>query len=436
MIERYTRPAIGAIWTEETKFNAWLQVELAVCEAWNRRGKIPDDALAEIKQKAAFDTERVLEIEQTTRHDVIAFLTNVAEYVGPASRFIHLGMTSSDMLDTATALQIKQAGEILLDGCERVTTALAVKAVEYRETPAVGRTHGIHAEPVAFGLRFARFYEQMTRAKERLRQAWKEACTGKLSGAVGAYIHLEPEMEQEVMDSLGLKPALISSQVVSRDRHADFLGAIALVGAVLESVALEIRHLQRTEVSEAREGFRKGQKGSSAMPHKRNPIDSEKICGMARLLRGNMHAAYENVALWHERDISHSSVERVILPDSTIGLDYLLHLTADVVENLYVDPDRIRRNFEITGGAVFTEGVMLALVDRGRTREEAYAVVQRISQDAIDRQVPVKDAALSSDELLEILGEETLHTLFDLQHALRHVDKIYQRLGLSAEGRS
>ncbi len=432
MIDRYTRPEMGAIWTDEHKFACWLKVEMAVCEAWARRGKIPADTMQLIRDKADFDTERALEIEETVRHDVIAFLTSVSEHVGPDSRYIHMGMTSSDVLDSAMALQIRETGAILLKGCEIVKEELANKAKEYRHLPAVGRTHGVHAEPVVFGLRFARFYEQMLRVTARLRDAWENASTGKLSGAVGCYVHLEPEIEEEVMAELNLNVAPISSQIVSRDRHADFLGAIAMVGAVLESIALEIRHLQRTEVGEAREGFTKGQKGSSAMPHKRNPIDSEKICGMARLLRGNMHTAYENIALWHERDISHSSVERVILPDSTIGLDYLLHLTARVVRNLYVEEANIKKNLELTGGAIVSEGLLLELVDSGMTRENGYAIVQKVAHGAVDGGKHFLDAALKEPELVERLGEETIRKVFDIDHALRNVNAIYTRLGLDA----
>ncbi len=430
MIERYTRPKIGAIWTDEARFRTWLQVELAVCKSWAKRGRIPEEALNTILDKADFDTEEILTIEKTVRHDVIAFLTSVARHVGADSRYIHLGMTSSDMLDTALALQLKQVAPLLLDGCERLKNALKEKALKYRRLPAIGRTHGVHAEPVAFGLRFARFYEQMDRASKQLEQAFDSACVGKLSGAVGCYVHLDPEMEEEVMDRLGIGVAPISSQIVSRDRIASLLAAIALVGAVMEGIALEVRHLQRTEVGEAREGFRVGQKGSSAMPHKRNPIDSEKICGMARLLRGNMHAAYENVALWHERDISHSSVERVILPDSTIALSYLLHLTSDVVENLYVEEANIERNLGITGGAVFSEGLLLELVQTGMTRENAYAIVQRVAHGAMEKKVGFEEAALDTPELKEKLDEATIRSAFDLNHILRNVDFIYRRLGL------
>lgn len=430
MIARYTRPEMGSIWTEENKFNSYLKVELAVCEAWARRGQIKEEDLKTILDNAAFDVDRVNEIEKVVHHDVIAFLTSVAEHVGPASRYIHFGMTSSDVLDSGLALQIKQAGELLLRECDPLIAALKDKALEYKDLPAVGRTHGVHAEPVAFGLRFARFYEQMVRAKARLEDAWKNASVGKLSGAVGVYVHLAPEMEEEVMTSLGLGTAPISSQVVSRDRHADFIGAIAMVAAVLESIALEVRHLQRTEVGEAREGFAKGQKGSSAMPHKRNPINAEKICGMARLLRGNMHTAYENIALWHERDISHSSVERVILPDSTISLDYLLDITTKLVERLVVDPNNVQKNLDLTGGAVFSEGLLLELVKSGKTREDGYYIVQAVAHDAMDRGVSVREAALASGDLAEAIGTDKIKQVFDVKHALRHVDAIYRRLGL------
>jgi len=430
VIDRYTRPEMGAIWTEENKFRSWLKVELAVCEAWSKRGVVPAEALQEIHEKANFDVARISEIEETVQHDVIAFLTNVAEYVGPSSRYVHLGMTSSDVLDSALALQIKQAGAILMQGCNDLLTALRVIALKYKDLAAVGRTHGIHAEPVAFGARFARFYEQLQRAASRLLLAWDQASTGKLSGAVGMYVHLDPEMEEDVLRALELNVAPISSQVVSRDRHADFLSAIAMVGTVLESIALEVRHLQRTEVGEAREGFRKGQKGSSAMPHKRNPINAEKICGMARLLRANMQAAYEDVALWHERDISHSSVERVILPDSTIALDYLLGLTTRMVNGLVVDEEAVARNLNLTGGAIFSEGLLLELIKIGKTREESYAIVQRIAHHALDSGTPVKEAALADSELVEAIGTDQIEQVFDIKHALRHVDAIYKRLGL------
>ncbi|MDP8206282.1 MAG: adenylosuccinate lyase [Candidatus Electryonea clarkiae] len=429
MIKRYSRPEIDAVWTEQNKLECWLKVELAVCEAWSRRGKIPPEALAVIQQKAGFDLERVQTIEETVRHDVIAFLTSVAEHVGAEARYIHLGMTSSDVLDTALALQIKEAGSILLEGCGKLRKSLAEKAKEFRDLPAIGRSHGIHAEPVVFGLRFARFYEQLTRATTRLENAWKTVCVGKLSGAVGCYVHLDPEMEEEVMNTLELGVAPISSQVVSRDRHADFLAAIALTGAVLESIAIEIRHLQRTEVGEAREGFSKGQKGSSAMPHKRNPIDSEKISGMARLLRGNMHVAFENIALWHERDISHSSVERVIFPDSTIALDYLLSLTKKVVDNLVVDREKIAANLEITGGAISSEGLLLEMIEQGMSREDAYAIVQKIAHEALENKENMLEAALKESQLVELIGEDKIRRTFDIDHTLRNVDFIYKRMG-------
>ncbi len=431
MIDRYTRPEIGAIWTDKGKYDSWLQVELAVVNAWTKRGIIPQEDRDAIHAKAGYDIARIDEIERTTHHDVIAFLTSVAEHVGPASRWVHLGMTSSDMLDTALALQLKAAGKILLDGVDPLLEALREKALEYKDLPSIGRTHGVHAEPVSFGLRWARFHEQLDRAKQRLASGYDWVCTGKLSGAVGMYVHLDPEMELEVMAELGLNAAPISSQIVSRDRHADFLAAISLIGSILESIALEVRHLQRTEVREAREGFAKGQKGSSAMPHKRNPINAEKICGMARLLRANMHAAFDDIALWHERDISHSSVERVILPDSTIALDYLLNLTTRLVKNLVVDEERVQEVLDLTRGAVFSEGLLLALVRSGLTREEGYALVQRIAHDAVDRGASVKEAALADSELVERIGTEQVEQAFDVHHALRHTNTIYQRIGFA-----
>ncbi len=431
MIARYTREQMGALWTDEYKYSCWLKVELAVCDAWGKRGEIPLADLETIHRKAQFQVERIDEIEAVTHHDVIAFLTCVAESVGPASRFIHLGLTSSDVLDTALALQIRDAGKLILLGCDGLLEALKNRALEYKTIPAVGRTHGMHAEPVSFGLRFARFHEQMQRNRSRFESALQAACVGKMSGAVGGYVHLDPQMEEEIMASLGLSAAPISSQVVSRDRHADLLASLALIGAVLESIALEIRHLQRTEVAEAREGFLKGQKGSSAMPHKRNPINAEKICGMARILRANMHAAYENVALWHERDISHSSVERIILPDSFIALDYLLALTTRLIKNLVIDEDRIRVNLELTGGAIFSEALLLELIRLGKTREEAYAIVQRLAHEAMDKGDSFQQTVLADPDLLSLLGEEHLMRLFSLTHTLRHVDAIYQRLGLN-----
>ncbi|GBE29831.1 MAG TPA: adenylosuccinate lyase [Bacteroidetes bacterium] len=429
MIDRYTRPEIGAIWTDQGKYDSWLKVELAVVDAWAKRGVIPEDDRAAIHSGAAYDISRIDEIEAVTHHDVIAFLTSVAEHVGPSSRWVHLGMTSSDMLDTALALQLKAAGKILIDGLDPLLESLKEKALKYKDLPSIGRTHGVHAEPVAFGLRFARFHEQLARAKERLIQSYEWVCTGKLSGAVGMYVHLDPEMEEEVMEALELNVAPISSQIVSRDRHADFMAAISLIASNLESIALEVRHLQRTEVREVREGFAKGQKGSSAMPHKRNPINAEKICGMARLLRSNMHAAFENIALWHERDISHSSVERVILPDSTIGLDYLLNLTNRLVKNLVVDEQRVQEVLGLTNGAVFSEGLLLALVRSGLTREEGYAMVQRIAHAAVDAGASVKEAALNDKELVEKIGSEEVERAFDVKHALRHTEAIYKRIG-------
>ncbi|MCB2210659.1 adenylosuccinate lyase [bacterium] len=431
MIDRYTRPEIGAIWTDKGKYDSWLQVELAVVNAWTKRGIIPQEDRDTIHAKAGYDIARIDEIERTTHHDVIAFLTSVAEHVGPASRWVHLGMTSSDMLDTALALQLKAAGKILLDGVDPLLEALREKALEYKDLPSIGRTHGVHAEPVSFGLRWARFHEQLERARQRLASGYDWVCTGKLSGAVGMYVHLDPDMELEVMAELGLTAAPISSQIVSRDRHADFLAAISLIGSILESIALEVRHLQRTEVREAREGFAKGQKGSSAMPHKRNPINAEKICGMARLLRANMHTAFDDIALWHERDISHSSVERVILPDSTIALDYLLNLTTRLVKNLVVDEVRVQEVLDLTRGAVFSEGLLLALVRSGLTREEGYALVQRIAHDAVDRGASVKEAALANSELVERIGREQVEQAFDVRHALRHTNTIYQRIGFA-----
>ena len=349
MIERYSRPAMSRIWSEENKFNSWLKVELAVCEVFADRGEIPLDEWSEIKEKAAFNVERINEIEAEVRHDVIAFLTSVAEHVGPASRYIHLGMTSSDVLDTALALQLKEAGQMLMQGLDRVLEVLKIRAFELKDCPMIGRSHGIHAEPVTVGLKFAIWYDEMGRQKKRLAAAIEDISVGQISGAVGTFANIEPEIEEAVCQRLGLQPAPASSQIVQRDRHAFFFTILALVAASIEKFATEIRHLQRTEVGEAEEFFHAGQKGSSAMPHKRNPILSENLCGLARLVRSYSLAAMENVALWHERDISHSSVERVISPDATILLDFMLHRFAGMMEKLVVYPERMLKNIELTG---------------------------------------------------------------------------------------
>ncbi|MDP3583269.1 MAG: adenylosuccinate lyase [Ignavibacteria bacterium] len=428
MIERYTRPEIGNIWTEQFKLESWLKVEILACEARAELGEIPQSDLDEIKSKAKFDAKRVLEIEETTKHDVIAFLTNVAENVGPASRHIHYGMTSSDVLDTALAYQIKCAGEILLKDLVALKDALKKRALEHKRTICVGRSHGIHAEAYSMGLKFALWYEEAKRNIERLEHAVKSVSCGKISGAVGTFEHLSPKVEEYVCEKLGLIPEPVATQVVQRDRHAHFLTTLAIIGSSLEKIAIEIRHLQRTEVLEAEEFFSKGQKGSSAMPHKRNPIVSERITGIARLLRSNSIAALENVALWHERDISHSSVERVIIPDSCIALDYILSLSTKLVDNLIIYPENMIANLNLTRGLIFSQTVLLRLTEKGMTREEAYAFVQKSAMEVwADKSKNLKDELLASENVRKFLSSDEIDELFNPEKLLKNLDYIFAR---------
>jgi adenylosuccinate lyase len=431
VIPRYTRPGMGKIWSEQNKFSIWLEIEILACEAQAHSGVIPADAVEVIRNKARFDVRRIEDIEEEVKHDVIAFLTNVAEYVGPESRFIHLGMTSSDVLDTALAVQMKQSGEMLLDGVRKLITVLADQAKTYKNTVMVGRTHGIHAEPITFGLKMALWYEEMKRNEDRLKRAIEAVSVGMVSGAVGTYEHLEPSVEEYVCQKLGLRPAPVSTQVIQRDRHAEFLSTLAVVAATLEKIATEIRHLQRTEVLEAEEFFSKGQKGSSAMPHKRNPITCERIAGLARILRGNAVAALENVALWHERDISHSSVERVIVPDSCILLDYMLAKTTDVVKNLLVYPDRMLENLNKTNGLVASQSVLLALAKKGMRREDAYRIVQRNAMETWQTGKPFRELLERDSEITAVLNKKDLDAMFDLNRSIRHIDTIFKRIGLA-----
>ena len=436
MIPRYTLPDMGRIWSEENKFSIWLQIEVLACEAQAELGVVPKPALAAIKQKARFDGARVLEIEETTKHDVIAFLTNVAEYVGDESRYIHLGMTSSDLLDTALAVQMRQAGLLLLEKLKSLREAIRQQALKHKSTVCIGRSHGVHAEPTTFGLKLAIWFAEINRHVERLQHALASIAVGKISGAVGTFAHIDPFVEEYVCAKLDLKPAPVSTQIVQRDRHAEFLNTMALIGASLEKFAVEIRHLQRTEVLEAEEPFGKGQKGSSAMPHKRNPIICERLAGLARLLRANAAAGLENIALWHERDISHSSAERVILPDSTILLDYMLHQFTRVVRELQVYPENMRRNLERTGGLIFSQQVLLALAQKGMAREEAYRHVQEHAMavwaelNAQHQTVSFRERLLGDKIIRQFLNEGDIQQCFDLNKNLRHVDTIYQRLGL------
>ena len=430
MIERYSRPEMARIWSQEAKYDNWLRVELAVCEVYGRRGVIPGDALNRIKAKAKVDPHRIEEIEATTRHDVIAFLTNLEEAIGADSRYVHIGMTSSDVLDTALALQLQQACEILLAGLERFRAAVRALALTHRHTLCVGRSHGIHAEPMTFGLKAALWYAEAGRNLERLRRARETVRVGKISGAVGTFAHIEPDVEEEACHLLGLEPAPVSSQIVQRDRHAELMTTLAIVAASLEKVAVEIRSLQRTEIGEAEEPFAEGQKGSSAMPHKRNPVGSENVTGLARLLRSNAGAALENVALWHERDISHSSVERVILPDSTILLDYMLHRMSDLLEGLRVYPERMRENMERSFGLMYSQRVLLRLTETGLPRQQAYELVQRNAMRAWSERTSFRDLLAVDGEVTARLTPTALAECFDPAWYLRNVDAVYRRLNL------
>jgi len=428
MIPRYARAGMAAIWTDEAKLQRWLDVELAVCRAWARRGVIPSEDLAEIEAKAAFSVERTLEIERTTNHDVVAFLTNVNENIGPASRWIHYGMTSSDVLDTGLALAMVQSGRIIVEGQRALTQALKRRALEHRDTLCVGRTHGVHAEPTTFGLRLAGFAMESKRNERRLEEAHEQIAFGKLSGAVGTYAMLEPGVEAEVMDELGLQVEPIATQVTPRDRHAEVMAALAIAASGLERLAVEVRHLQRTEMREAEEAFAKGQKGSSAMPHKRNPITAERITGLARVIRANSLPAMEDVALWHERDISHSSVERVILPDSYTLMDYLLATTAKLVDNLVIRPDRMQQVLNSSYGLVFSQRVLLGLVEEGLTREQAYAAVQRNAMTAWDTGQPLRELLAADPDVQGKIDPDRLDAMFDPSHHLRHLDEVFERV--------
>ncbi len=434
MIERYTLPEMGKIWEDKFKFDTWLKIEILACEARAELGDIPTSDVEVIKQKADFDVKRVLEIEETTKHDVIAFLTNVAEYVGPVSRHIHYGMTSSDILDTTLSYQMKSAGELLLKRLFDLKDALKKRAIEHKNTVCVGRSHGIHAEPTSMGLKFALWFEEIKRNIERLQRSIDVISVGQISGAVGTFEHLSPAVEEYVCKKMGLMPAPVSTQVIQRDRHAEFLTTLAIIGATLEKISIEIRHLQRTEVLEAEEYFSKGQKGSSAMPHKRNPIVSERVTGLARVLRSNAVAALENVALWHERDISHSSVERIIVPDSCIGLDYMLDLMVKLVSKLLIYPENMIRNLNLTRGLVFSQTILLKLVTKGISREDAYRIVQDSAMKVWqDEKLNLKDELSKSDELKKYISIEELDEIFQNKTMLKNVEFIFNRTVLSED---
>jgi len=428
MIDRYSTPEMAAVWTDEAKMSTWLEVEIAVCEAWVELGEIPADVVAEIKAKAAFDPARVREIEETTQHDVIAFLTNVAEYVGDASKYIHFGMTSSDMLDTGLALQLKRSGALLADQTRALGRVLQRRALEHRATVMIGRSHGVHAEPITFGMVLGLWAFEVQRGLERLERATEQVAVGKISGAVGTYASIDPRVEQLVMARLGLRADPVSTQVVQRDRHAEFMAALALLAASIEKIAVQIRHYQRTEVLEAEEYFSPGQKGSSAMPHKRNPIISERLAGQARVIRGNMVAAFENVALWHERDISHSSVERVILPDSTILVHYMLRKVTDLIDRLLVYPETMAANIERSFGLIYSQRVLLELVRGGLLREDAYRLVQRNAMRAWEEKRPFKELLLADADVSARLAAAEIEALFEPGYHLRNVGVIFERV--------
>ena len=432
MIDRYTRPAMGALWADEHKFRTWLDVELAACAAMAQAGQIPRKDWTAIRRGAAFDVKRIRQIEAEVRHDVIAFLTNVAEHVGPAARHVHKGLTSSDVVDTALSVNLVKAADLLLADVDRVRAAAARLAEKHAFTPMIGRSHGIHAEPTTFGLKMALMYDEFGRARARLVAARETVRVGKLSGAVGTHAHLDPKIEAAVCKRLGLRPAAISTQILQRDRHAEFVAVLALVGASVERWAQEFRHLQRTEVREVEEFFGRGQKGSSAMPHKKNPVVAEQLCGLARVLRGHALAAMENVPLWHERDISHSSAERIILPDATILLDYMLDKLAALTAGLKVDAARMRANLDLTHGLIHSQQVLLLLVEKGVAREEAYRWVQRNALEAWRTGRPLLELAAADADVAKRATRRELAACFDLKRHFRDVKRTFRALGLSA----
>jgi adenylosuccinate lyase len=428
MINRYTRPEMASIWEDENRYAKWLDVEIAACEAMSEEGIIPVKSLKVIKEKAGFSVDRIMEIEEETRHDVIAFLTNVAEYVGPESRFIHLGLTSSDILDTSFALLLKETMNLIIQDVEEFMKTLKKRAIEHKNTVMIGRSHGIHAEPITFGLKLAVWYSEMGRNLRRLEDALNVISYGKLSGAVGTFANISPRVEELTCKKLGLTPAQISTQIIQRDRHAQYFTALAILAGTLEKIAVEIRHLQRTEVLEAEEPFKKGQKGSSAMPHKKNPIGSENISGLARLVRSNSLAAMENIALWHERDISHSSVERVIAPDSTILIDFMLHRLDRIVNGLIVHPDNMINNLNRTKGLIFSQQVLIKLAEKGLERQKAYVMVQRNAMKVWESGQDFKTLIMEDEDICRNLTKKEIEEMFDLDYHLKHVDEIFERV--------
>ena len=427
MIERYTRPQMGALWTDEAKFGSWLETELAVCEAQAARGEIPAEEMAEIRSRAKFDLDRIAELDAEVGHDVIAFLTSLAENVGPASRHVHQGLTSSDVVDTAQALLVVRAADLLLEDLRELQQVLRRRAEEHRNTVMIGRTHGIHAEPYTLGLKFANWYVEARRNEKRLAAVREEMRHGKISGSVGTYAHLGPEIEADALARLGLIPEPVATQVIPRDRHATFLSVLGLIACSVDRIGTEIRHLQRSDVREVEEPFASGQKGSSSMPHKRNPVGCENVCGLARVVRGHVQAGLENVALWHERDISHSSVERVILPDATILCDYMLARITKILDGLLVYPERMRQNMAITRGLIYSQAVLLALTDAGLERDVAYAIVQRNAMRTWGGTTPFRELLEADSELTAVLDNAALDACFDPERFLIHVDEILRR---------
>ncbi|WP_214484592.1 adenylosuccinate lyase [Bacillus sp. SM2101] len=430
MIERYTRPEMGAIWTEENRFKAWLEVEILACEAWAELGDIPKEDVKLIRQNASFDINRIHEIEEQTRHDVVAFTRAVSETLGEERKWVHYGLTSTDVVDTALSYLLKQANDLLLSDIENFVAILKQKAQEHKYTVMMGRTHGVHAEPTTFGLKLALWYEEMKRNLDRFKRAADGVRVGKISGAVGTYANIDPFVEKYVCEKLGLEAAPISTQTLQRDRHAEYMAALALIATSIEKFAVEIRGLQKSETREVEEFFAKGQKGSSAMPHKRNPIGSENMTGMARVIRGYMMTAYENVPLWHERDISHSSAERIILPDATIALNYMLNRFGNIVKNLTVFPENMKKNMDRTLGLIYSQRVLLALIDTGMTREEAYDIVQPKAMEAWETQVPFRQLIESTDMITSRLTNEQINECFDYNYHIKNVDAIFNRLNL------
>jgi adenylosuccinate lyase len=430
MIPRYTRPEMEKIWSDENKFNIWLQIEILAVEAHSKLGLVPEEAVEEIKKKAKFDVKRILEIEEKVKHDVVAFLTNVAENVGEASRFIHYGMTSSDILDTCLALQMKQAGEIILDDLEKLSQVLRKKAIEQKYTLMIGRTHGVHAEPITLGFKFALWFEETKRNIERMKRAIENISYGKIAGAVGTYDNVSPFVEKYVCEKLGLKVEPVSTQIIQRDRHAEYLTTLAIIASSLEKFATEIRHLQRTEVLEVEEFFSEGQKGSSAMPHKRNPVRCERVSGLARIVRANALASLENITLWHERDISHSSVERIIIPDSTTLVDFMLNEMIDIIDKLIIYPERMMKNLNLTNGLIFSQKVLLKLIEKGLTREKAYEIVQRNAMRSWKTGENFAELLKNDSDVVSFLSDGEIDKIFDYGSVIEKIDFIFEKIGI------